>query len=139
MAGTSESQADFSVKTLPDRLVGTPNYMSPEQARALPDIDVRSDVYSLGALLYELVTDRLPLDLKAFQAAGKEEMRRIICEVEPLAPSTLGLPVRPERAAQLDPIILRALAKDRASRYPSVTALAEDIQSWLNAEVLAGA
>jgi serine/threonine protein kinase len=72
----------------PGKVVGTPSYMSPEQAAALGDIDVRADVYALGAVLYELLAGTLPFDPASLRSAGYEEIRRIIREVDPPRPST---------------------------------------------------
>jgi len=144
-ATTTDRLNDFTLVTRADQLLGTPIYMSPEQADVHPDIDTRSDVYSLGALLYELLTGQPPFDRETLHAAGYEEMRRIIREVEPRAPSRRndkgqtgsGLPpssflLHPSK--DLDLITLRALEKDRERRYQTATALREDIEHYLNHE-----
>jgi serine/threonine protein kinase len=144
-ATTTDRLSELTLVTRADQIMGTPIYMSPEQADAHPDIDTRSDVYSLGALLYELVTGKPPFDRETLHGAGYEEMRRIIREVEPRPPSrsdgfqpsatqkmTVGS--RQSLAKDLDLITLHALAKDRERRYQSATALQEDIQHYLNHE-----
>ncbi len=142
------------------QMIGTPAYMSPEQAEMSGlDIDTRSDIYSLGVLLYELLTGTTPFDRKSLMEAGYAEMMRIIREVEPHKPSTrlsslgdtgtrtaqqrhlgdikkLGLLLR----GDLDWIVMKCLEKDRTRRYETANGLAADIQRHLNDDtVTAGA
>jgi non-specific serine/threonine protein kinase/serine/threonine-protein kinase len=135
------------------QLVGTPLYMSPEQvALSGLDVDTRSDIYSLGVLLYELLTSTTPFDRERLKTAGYDEMRRIIREEEPAKPSTrmstLGQAActmsanrksDPKRLSQsfrgeLDWIVMKALEKDRNRRYESASALAADVQRYLHDE-----
>lgn len=124
-------------QTLTDarHLVGTPAYMSPEQVETGLDIDTRADVYSLGVLLYELLTGTPPFDSQRLLSVGYTEMLRIIREVDPPRPSARRAALR----GDLDWIVMKALEKDRERRYASVSALAEDVQRHFHDEpVLAG-
>jgi WD40 repeat protein/serine/threonine protein kinase len=135
------------------QLIGTPLYMSPEQAGMSDlDVDTRSDIYSLGVLLYELLTSTTPFDKERFKKVGYDEIRRIIRDEEPPRPSTrlstLGRAAStvstnrksdPGRLRQLfrgelDWIVMKALEKDRNRRYESASALAADVQRYLHDE-----
>ncbi len=134
--------------------IGTPAYMSPEQAGISGlDIDTRSDIYALGVLLYELLTGKTPFESSTMLRAGIDECRRIIREEEPVRPSTrlatmleaeLTTTARQRRSeavklvhllrGDLDWIVMRCLEKDRSRRYPTANALALDVQHYLDSE-----
>lgn len=135
------------------QIIGTLEYMSPEQADLRePAVDTRSDVYSLGALLYELLTATAPFDANLLRNKGYSEAQRIIREVHPPRPSTRlhqsadiarqaaahrGVELRRLLAllrGDLDRIVMKCLEKDRERRYPSAVALAEDVQRYLNGQ-----
>jgi tetratricopeptide (TPR) repeat protein len=141
------------------QMIGTPAYMSPEQAELSGlDIDTRADIYSLGALLYELLTGATPFDKETLARAALDEMRRMIRETEPPKPSTrlrtLGdkLPEVAKRRnteaaalgrvvqGDLDWIVMKCLEKDRRRRYETANGLAMDLRRHLADEpVTAGA
>jgi serine/threonine protein kinase len=141
-----------------DQFIGTPQYMSPEQAELSGlDVDARTDIYSLGVLLYELLTGTTPCDAKQLRGAAYDEIRRIIRETDPPKPSTrlstLGESltdvakerhVQPGRlrkmvAGDLDWIAMKSLEKDRTRRYATANELAQDVDRYLaNEMVLAG-
>lgn len=140
------------------QLIGTPEYMSPEQAEMTGlDIDTRTDVYSLGVLLYELLVGVLPFESKELRSAGFDEIRKRIREQEPPKPSTrlttpgfdtdhalksrqTDLPTLTRQLrGELDWITMKAMAKDRTQRYASASELAADILRYLKHEpVIAG-
>lgn len=137
------------------QMIGTPVYMSPEQVQMSgQDIDTRSDIYSLGVVLYELLTGMTPFDQDLLQTAGYDEFRRIIREEEPVRPSshistvakasTTLFAMRKNNEAQpcrmfraeLDWIVMKCLDKDRDRRYESASSLALDIERYLEDEPL---
>jgi eukaryotic-like serine/threonine-protein kinase len=140
------------------QLIGTPTYMSPEQAGMSDlDVDTRSDIYSLGVLLYELLTGSTPFDIKSLVNAGYAEIQRVIREVEPPRPSTrlstMGstLPsvamlrhTDPNQLTKLvrgdlDWIVMKALEKDRLRRYDTAGSLSEDVERHLSGEAVLAA
>ena len=124
--------------------IGTPAYTSPEQAEMTgADVDTRSDIYSLGVLLYELLTGVTPFDAKELTQSGLDGMRRMIKEVEPATPSTRlrrvvagGSTSSPILTVDrdLDWIVMKCLEKDRTRRYETARELAADLQRYLDQE-----
>ena len=149
---TGQSLTDKTLVTGFGNIVGTLEYMSPEQAETKQlDIDTRSDIYSLGVLLYELLTGSTPFSRKDLDQAGMLELLRIIREEEPSKPSTKlstaeGLPTlaanrgtEPAKLTklvrgELDWIAMKALEKDRGRRYETASGFARDVQRYLNDE-----
>jgi len=148
---TAQSLTERTMYTELGVLIGTPEYMSPEQAEMTgQNVDTRTDVYSLGAILYELLVGALPFDPKELRRAGFDEIRRKIREEDPPKPSTKLSTMgdasttqaqnrRTERPAlirqirgDLDWITMKALEKDRTRRYGSPSELAADIDRYLN-------
>jgi len=145
---------DATVYTELHQFIGTPAYMSPEQAEMSGlDIDTRSDIYSLGVLLYELLAGSTPFDSKDLMADGLDQMRKMIREKEPVRPSTRFATLKGEeltttakrRSADtsklihqlkgdLDWIVMKCLEKDRRRRYDTATGLATDLTRHLNNE-----
>jgi serine/threonine protein kinase/tetratricopeptide (TPR) repeat protein len=150
----NQSLTDRTLHTAHEAVLGTPLYMSPEQAQLNNlDVDTRSDIYSLGVLLYELLTGTTPLEKQRFQEAAWDEIRRVIREEEPPRPSarlssTATLPslaaCRQTEPAlltrlvrgELDWIVMKALEKDRTRRYETANGLARDIQRYLADEMV---
>jgi len=134
-------------------MIGTPAYMSPEQAEMSDvDVDTRTDIYSLGVLLYELLTGATPFDKEELHKANLSEIQKIICEQEPNKPSTKLNAFKDSMAeiaecrqtnpealsglvrGDLDWIVMKCLEKDRTRRYETVHALVEDIERHLRNE-----
>ena len=154
---TAQRLTEKTLYTQHEQLLGTPQYMSPEQAEGSLDIDTRTDVYSLGVLLYELLAGSTPFGGDELKAAALEQIKKMIREVDPPKPSTrismsgntlptlaasrrtepkkLGLLVRGE----LDWIVMKSLEKDRARRYDTPAALVDDVQRYLTGQPVVAA
>jgi len=153
---TETKLTDKTLFTRFDQFIGTPAYMSPEQVGLSGlDIDTRSDIYSLGVLLYEMLVGSPPFDPRTLISAGYDEMRRIIREVDPPKPSLrvstaaaeegqriqAQLGATPQRLGrllkgELDWIVMKAIEKDRSRRYETANALADDINRYLTNELV---
>ena len=151
---TNQKLTEKTLFTNYAQLIGTPAYMSPEQAEmSSVDVDTRTDVYSLGVLLYELLTGTTPFPEKELLSQGYGEMQRIIVEQEPERPSlrmstligeqqsivnnnrAVELPLLAKQLrGDLDWIIMKALEKDRRRRYETANGMAEDIRRHLDSE-----
>jgi WD40 repeat protein len=151
VAKATQTIGDTPLFTRQAQILGTPAYMSPEQARSAGvDVDTRTDVYSLGVVLYELLTGVLPIDSGRLGSTSIAEMQRIILEEEPPTPSTrvtsqsvsarkasVTIRRRSRWGGDLDWVVMKAIRKDRNDRYASAAALSEDLRRHLAGEPVA--
>jgi serine/threonine protein kinase/tetratricopeptide (TPR) repeat protein len=154
---TSARLTDRTLLTVQHQMIGTPLYMSPEQAEGNTDIDTRSDIYSLGVILYELLTGTTPFESSSINAVPIAEIQRIIREVDPPRPS-IRLSQQTETLAaiashrhsdsgklprivrgELDWIVMKAIEKDRKRRYETASALSVDIRRYLGGQPIVAA
>jgi len=155
---TAQPLTERTLQTEESQLLGTPEYMSPEQAdMANEDIDTRSDVYSLGVLLYELLTGVLPFESETLREGGIDNIRKVIRQTDPKTPSTRLMKLGQEAGKiaenrrteihtlarhlkkELEWIPLKAMRKERAERYRSTSELADDVENYLKrAPLIAG-
>jgi len=152
---TTQSLTEATMFTYQGQFLGTPEYMSPEQADlATQDIDTRSDIYSLGVVLYELLAGVLPFESESLSKLGLAEIQRTIREQEPASPSarltqmgdkakviaesrgTQVVPLARRLHRELEWIPLKAMRKDRCRRYKSAADMADDIRNYLNGNPL---
>lgn len=151
---TNQQLTEQTIYTQHTQLIGTPLYMGPEQAQlSALNIDTRSDIYSLGVLLYELLSGTTPFERSELGSAGLDEMRRVICEVDPPRPSHQVSTLNNELAStiserrqtdrrnlsltmqrELDWIVMKAMEKNRTRRYESASTLADDIRRYIENE-----
>jgi serine/threonine protein kinase len=155
-ATAGQQLTDRTIFTAVELLIGTPAYMSPEQAAlSNMEVDTRTDIYSLGVLLYELLTGTTPFDARELLKAGLDEIRRVVREEEPVRPSTRLTVMSPadlvnvskhhgaeapklirEMRGDLDWIVMQALEKDRRRRYATANGLAVDVKRYLSGEAI---
>ena len=154
---TGSKLSDKTVFTEHRQMIGTPAYMSPEQAEGSLDIDTRTDVYALGVLLYESLTGETPFTAESFRTATFADIPRMIREIEPALPSTRlrqnvttiarvaaqrhtdARKLKSMLRGELDWIVMKAVEKDRARRYDTANSLADDVERYLKGEAVVAA